>query len=504
MANAMEEVPLDLYADLLFWDEPDELGADDYAAYMEFDAPRESVSLKRPTRPLDSDFVRPFVQIPESAKNTAIGKLAAIVSERIEFPEASTFLALMASASSAVACAYATQYKTRTPVALGMYAIIEQPPATRKSFLLDIAGDVYAEAIGEHNKRVAAKNREYREREIDRERFLKYAFGVTTDATTAALDRALSMCSEGRFVISSAEQSALTSLFPEAGTYASNNELVLKGYAGEYVNGMRGGREAFCGRVQGSIVLIAQAGSCRRVIAASNGTGMAERFFYMAEPDMLGGRELEGLYPTHEDRRPFEDACRKCVELYSDRVMAQADAETREVMDPARLNKVHPSAAGYALIMDKLRQIEPYLGELNAAGEMIALGWHGKYETHVLKVAGVLHVIENLAAGCYPGEIIPEDMIRTAMEVVDMLGEQLTDILHDAGESGEEAESDAIIEIIGAGKQLSKREALMKAKNRKPYRSMGRNGYAAAAARLERMIAEGAVMVTAKGKLEVV
>jgi hypothetical protein len=458
---------------------------------------------KAPEPLIEGDFVRSFAELPDSARNTAIGRLAAVVSERLEFPEASTYLALLASASSAVACAYSTQYRTHTAVALGMYAIIEQPPATKKSYLLSIGGNPYAMAIGEHNKRVFAKNREFREREIEKEKWLKPGFAVTTDATSASLDGRLSACSEGRFVVASAEQSALTSLFPESGTYSSNNELILKGYAGEYVNGMRAGREAFSGEVQGSIILIAQSGSCRRVIAASNGTGMAERFFFMAEPSLLGSRELKGEYPSNTEKAPFEEACRRCVELYSDRVLAMAGQDQYEVLDPAKLNKVRPSASGYNLILDRIRSQEAYLGELNEKGEVIAAGWFGKYETHVLKVAGVSHVIESLAGGCYPGEIIGDSTIQMAMDVVDMLGDQLTDILHDAGESGSEAEGDALIDILSQ-KPLSKRELLLKAKNRKPYRNMGRNAYASAAARLEAMIAAGVLVIGTRGRIEVV
>lgn len=501
--SRFDDVPIEAYEGVYFDDEERHCEVE-IEHGVPAPEPRKEYVRKAPEITKDASFVQPFTELPESAKDTAIGRLAGIVSRKLEFPEASTFMALMASASAAVACAYATQYRTHTAVALGMYVIIEQPPATKKSYLLSIGADPYAKAIGVHNKRIAAKNIEFKERD-KKEWAMRFAFGMTTDATSAALDRGLHHCSEGRFVVSSAEQSALTSLFPEAGTYSSNNELILKGFAGEYVNGMRGGREAYAGVVQGSIALIAQAGSCRRVIQASNGTGMAERFYFMAEPTLLGGRELKGEYPSHAEVAPFEDACRKCVELYSDRIMSQADLEPskRLVLEPSELNKVRPAASGYNLIIEKIRSQEGKLGALNATGENIACGWLGKYETHVLKVAGVIHVIESLSAGCYPGEIIPDSVVMTAMDIVDMLADQLTEILHDAGESGSEAEADAIVEIL-SNKPLSKREALLKAKNRKPFRGMGRNAYAAAAARLERMISEGALLVNQRGKLEVV
>lgn len=509
-----EDIPLGEYDWVPDAEEGEEVSAEDLGFHtVEFErgvpmpfeykprdkAPRSAVAAR------NNQALRPFLDLPKSLQNTVVGRLAGIIATKLEFPEVSTFLSLLASASSAVACAYATQYRSKTAVALGLYAVIEQPPATQKSYLLGIGGDAYAMAIGEHNKRISAKNRENIERDLDRENNMQYGFALTTDATSAALDRGLAHCSEGRFVVASAEQSALMSLFPDAGTYSSNNELILKGYAGEYVNGMRGGREAFVGVVQGSIVLIAQPGSCRRVLSASNGTGMAERFFFLSEPTMLGIREHTGAYPSSSETRAFEEACKRCVELYSDRIMSQSAIRfsDREKMDPKYLNKVRPSDHGYSLILGQRRDMEGHLGELAEAGEMVALSWLGKYETHVLKVAGVLHVIECLGNGVHPPEVIPDDMVCAAMDFVDLLGDHLNEILHDAGESGSEAEEDCFIDVL-SNKPLTRREVMLKVKNRKPYKSMGRNAYAAANRRLDAMLASGVIMVNATGRLVVV
>lgn len=510
MEPVFDSVPLDAYGDLPPQEDDDrEYSAEDlgfepvkFEKHVPIPPYKPRVAKKPFASARTMDEVRPFLELPESIYSTVIGRLAVIVADKLEFPEASTFLALLASASSAVSCAYATQYKSRTAVALGLYAIIEQPPATQKSYLLSIGGNAYAMAIGEHNKKIAAKHRENKERDIEKDETLRYGFGMTTDATSAAMDRGLANCSEGRFVVSSAEQSALTSLFPESGTFSSNNELILKGYAGEYVNGMRGGREAFTGVVQGSIILIAQSGSSKRVIVASNGTGMAERFFFMAEPTMLGGRELKGEFPHSRDTAPFETACQKCVELYSDRILAPKGGE-REILDPVKLNKVVPTDNGYDMILARRREREYELGLLGEQGETIVLSWLGKYETHVLKVASVLHVIESLGNGCYPPETIPDDMIKIGMDFVDMLAEHMGEIMHDAGESGTEAEEDCFIEVLSQ-KPLSRREVLLKAKNRKPFRSMGRNAYASANKRLDAMLEAGVLVVSARGKLEVV
>jgi hypothetical protein len=504
LGREFEEVPLDVYAGVDFCDDDH---SDEVYFCPEIEHGLEIPAITRAKRQVHTSLpmAQQFLELPQSAKGSVIGKLAGVISERLEFPEVSAFMALISSASAAVACAYSTQYKTGSVVALGMYTIIEQPPATQKSYLLNLAGDAYAMAIDEHNARVRAKNIEMRERDkdVDKSRLLKPAFGVTTDATSASMDMYMSRCSEGRFVVASAEQSALSSLFPESGTYSSNNELLLKGYSGEYVSGMRSGREAFAGVAQGVIVIIAQPGSCRRVLAASQGTGLAERFMFIAEPSMLGIRELRGTYPGNEDTGPFQEACRKCVALYSDRVIAQAYDDPREVMDPHRLQRVRPTLSGYGMILDKRREFEARLGNLSMGGDNLSAGWIGKYETHVIKIAGVIHVIENMANGCYPSEQIPNATVSMAMDIVDMLSLHFEDLMREAGESGSEAETDCFVDILSQ-KPLSKREVLLKAKNRRPYKGMGRNAYAAATERLESLISSGVLVVNTKGRIEVV
>lgn len=106
------------------------------------------------------EMVKPLIAIPDLLRDTVIGRLADTVSECLEFPEASVFMALLSSASSSVATSYAVQYQTKKTVALGLYTVIEHPPGTKKSYILDIGMVPYSKAIGEHNKKVRGKLRE--------------------------------------------------------------------------------------------------------------------------------------------------------------------------------------------------------------------------------------------------------------------------------------------------------------------------------------------------------
>lgn len=447
------------------------------------------------------ESIEAFIDLPESLMNTVIGSLSKVISECVEFPLASTFLSMLGSASAAVACNYAVQYRTGSPITTGLYVIVEQPPATQKSYVLGMGMNPYSIAMGQHNKVVKAKIREAQERadKGGETASPKYGFVVATDATSAAMDKHLSECSEGRFVIASAEQSALISLFPESNSFASTNELILKGYAGEYVAGMRGGRAAFSGMASGTVVLIAQSNTSRRVLSASNGSGMAERFIFMAEPSNLGGRTFEGGFPTNEERRPFENAVRACIKSYSDKVTSCDGV----VLDPDNLEQLRATANGYQMIKQARKDMEPRLGSLKDSGDMVLLSWLGKFETHVLKVAAVLHVFECLGNNTEVPEVIPDKLLSMAMDFIWIMSDHMGQLIRDAGESGFEAEEEAVILTID-GRKLSSREVVQRLRNKKPFRAMGKAGYKAAERRVAKMIEAGTLVVRTDGSLGVV
>lgn len=451
----------------------------------------------------DSEFVPVLMQISERMSQTTIGKLAKVVHEKIEFPEVSAFFALLSTASCAVSMAYATQYSTDSCVALGMYTIIEQPPAMMKSYLLDVGLKPYRLGVAAHNKKVARRNRELIERGGDDIRELKKTFSDTSDGTSASIDGFLHFCSEGRFVVASAEQSGLISLFPESGSFSSTNELILKGYASEYVSGMRAGRKAYTGMIQGSVVIIAQPGSSKRVLSASGGSGMAERFIYLAEPDPIGFRRNEGKFPTLKERSAFEQACSYCVDTYSKSFMDQTykEEDQQVIMDPENLIRVRASDDGYRILRESKNSTESYLYDLKMAGEMVMMGWLAKIETHVLKIAANIHVIECISNNCKVPEVIPTWIIEESIDLVLMLSEHVKEILNNAGESGSLAEEETIIDIL-TRLPMEKRALALQAKNRKPFKAMPAS-FKMAGSRIDSMLLSGQLIINAAGKVAI-
>lgn len=449
----------------------------------------------------DYEQIRPMVSIPDELMDTVVGRLAKRTAHCLEFPEASVFMALLSTASSAVSTSYAVQYSTGKTVSLGLYTVIEQPPATRKSWLLGIGLDPYKKGIAMHNKKIKGRLREAEERKITPSDNLRLAFNSTTDPTSASMDSYLAKCSEGRFVIASAEQSAFISLFPE-GTFSSTNELLLKGWAGEEVNTMRAGRPGYEGTAQGSITLVAQPGSAKRVLSASQGSGLAERFFFICEPDLLGYRKHTGEHLTPEDQKDYQGAIYKCIDIYSNKILSFANSEDRVVYDPENLIQLRCTANAYDEFLNKARENEPRMRELKDSGDLIMLSWIGKFDTYALKVAAIMHVIECHGSGCKVPEVIPDRLVYASMDFVDVMSDHVEQLIRDAGESGVEAEESAIISKLD--RPMVMRSLRDKARGVKPFRSMPGSGYQAITRRVDAMLKQGSLVIGTDGKIQVV
>lgn len=506
-----EETPVDAYAGTVLPDE-DDFSVDPYdigfiGQEIKQDAPlpkpraAQKPRAKRQEVLPEVEMIRPMVVIPDALMDTVIGRLASHAAECLEFPEASAFMAILSTASSSAATAYAVQYDTGQSVALGLYTVIEQPPATKKSWLLGVGLNPYKKAIKAHNGRIADKLMEAKERQMEPSASLKYGFYYTTDPTSAAMDGHMATLSEGRFVVASAEQSAFTSLFPD-GAFPSNNELLLKGWAGEDVAGMRTTRKAYEGVAQGSITLVAQPGSSKKIFSASGGTGLAERFIFMSEPDLLGFRKHEGKRISEEDQVDYKKAVNHCIDIYSKKILSFANLEERTIYDPDELIQLRPTDKARNEFLVRARINEPRMRELKESGDMIMLSWVGKFETFVLKIAAIMHIFECHGNDCKVPEVIPDNLIHSSMELVDVLSEHIEQLIRDAGESGSEAEESAVIATLD--KPLALRALADKLRGRKPFRSMPGSGYPAAKRRIEAMLKQGVLMITADGKIQVV
>lgn len=106
----------------------------------------------------------------------------------------------------------------------------------------------------------------------------------TTDSTPQALEESLND-SEGFFMVVSDEQALLDSMISGRGN--KSNQILLKGRYAERVKTKRRSRRGYDGIIVGNFVCFSQGGSIKKIINASNSTGLFERFLIIEEPESV-------------------------------------------------------------------------------------------------------------------------------------------------------------------------------------------------------------------------
>lgn len=153
---------------------------------------------------------------------------------------------------------------------------------------------------------------------------------------------------------------------------------------------------------------------------------------------------------------------------------------------------IEPCKTGREYIWQQRIAHEPTLGKLERAGEMTMLGWLGKFENHVLKIASVIHAFEFMqneeTEFPYPAQI-PLATVEAACELVMSLHEHMRKVIDAAGESGLQTATDAILSILRESKvPMAVSAVIRKAKNRKPFADMGHDSYMSAKAFVDTLI----------------
>lgn len=437
---------------------------------------------------LNGIFTRevPAIEVPEFIrKKTVIGRFAHDIAAQTEMPFASVFVTLLGVASIPADCSFVTRFPGGDELPPGLFTVCEQPPASGKSWVLKYGLHAYSSEIYRLNAEIHKQNEVAKEDKTIRKR--PYVISSITDGTTAAIDNALSQSKNGRLPLASSEQGLFMSLFPGENGYSSNNDLLLSGWDGGWVSGARVSRQAYVGKVNAQVVMFAQNGSIQRVLRASNGSGLTERFLFVAEQSNLGRRKFE----SHTvDTGQYDKAAARCVKRMGDEL-------PKIVIEPCR--------EGRAFIRHQKIAHEPTLGELHRAGEAVMVGWLGKLENHILKIAATLHSFEVMQSDNveFPFPVqIPLETVEAACELVVSLMAHMRAILDATGESGMQTAIDSILTLIRDSKKpLPVSDVARKIRDRKPFSAMGNDSYASAKKFIEMLIIKG-ILVKVAGKLE--
>lgn len=371
--------------------------------------------------------------------------LSVAMSGAMYLPVNTVFLMGLAVFSSIACRRYVVNYQYGGDMPIGLYAVAEQPSGTGKSWCLTTFQKPFFKV--HHARFEQYKTDLNRLKSIPKDELTdddKLALKdlvanlppplFATNATPEALEQYINN-TNGFFSAVSSEQGLFNSLLGLSygdNKKANNNDLVLNAYDGGHINSMRVGREGYNGGVIGAIVLFAQQGSIEKVIEASGGTGLSERFLMLAEPHNLGKR----------DRTKSTAIDKTALDAYNEIAERLANSALSNVKSD--LSALNISNNGHRLIAEYLNVIEPHLANGGKFSHAFLRGAAGKLNIQVMKIAANLHL---LAGGLFEPDI-DDKHVKAAIGITHELFEANINLCHDKGIMGTKAEYTAILSLF--------------------------------------------------------
>lgn len=394
--------------------------------------------------------------VPESSayinihlEDTIIGMVAKEVSVNRQFPLETATLTALAVASHAVGMTYCCAYRDGQRLPIGLYALSEQPPGTAKTSVLnyfmsgiyDALMHINAERIKLLNmiKRSARDKKgemtEQEEKDVENNQPIT---APLTDITPEALDAVLGR-QNGWFQAASTEQALVNVLV--GGLYsdkpASNFDLVLKGFNGEWHSSSRIGRAGYSGFPHGGIVVISQDGVIDTILSRSDGTGLSERCLMLTEGNMFGYRSRQNSKRNSTAKLDFSNRITSIVKrLVNNESMALNDLRPLKFTDEAM-----------DFIDEQMDQVEYMLKDGGEYSSNMFRGMWSKMDIQIMKVAATIHAL-SYPAGKEIDQMIDTESVALATCVVKVILMGIVDICENKGFLGKSVEREKLEEYV--------------------------------------------------------
>lgn len=395
-------------------------------------------------------------------------RLARSVSAATHISSSSVFLLGLGVFSSIATRNYCVKYRHFGAIPVGLYTVIESPSGVGKTQATRIFQQPFYAAHKLANSQLPPD--------------ISAPALFTSNATPEALENSL-IGTKGFFSCVSSEQGLFNSLFglSYGEGRQSNNDLVLNGFDAGHMNSMRISRQGYNGVVAGGVTLFAQCGSVEKVLNASNGTGLSERFLMLSEPHNLGKR-------NHHETAPLD---KSLLDLYE----ARCDfAAVESPIDFEECRELEIDADGWRMINDYRNIIEPYLVDGGRYSHLSLRGAAAKCDMQIMKVAANLHLLNSFV----PSSVIGNDCVISAIKIVSDLIEHQFSMLANKGLAGKNAAHDAVMRMFDKSNELSDRQITVNRSNVEPFKSATGNRFELIRATLIELVEVG--LLSCKGE----
>lgn len=418
------------------------------------------------------DKVKTIDLLSHIADEHLLKKMSLEVAKAFHLPESTVFLMALAVFSSVSCRHYRVMYEDNVnALPIGLYAIAEQPSGVGKSRCLSVFHypfmRIHKELLNERKKEInrLLRNKELSEglNENDQETLFELQNTplpqlFTTNATPEGLEKTLAN-NKGFFAAISSEQGLFNSLFGKSySNGANNNDVVLNGFDGGFINVNRSGRDGYSGNVVGAVVCFAQYGSVETILDASQGTGLSERFLMLVEPHKLGERDHAIQYKLSELLLiEYANACTFALSAFDN------------PEEYSEIGTLFITKEGFALITDYKNSIEPELADGRKYSFPALRGVASKINMQIMKIAANLHLID-LEYRMKMSPVIADRHIKSAIAIADRLLQHQRAMMIDKGIIGIKAEYQAIMDYFEIKPIGSEREIINNKRKVKPFK----------------------------------
>lgn len=420
---------------------------------------------------LDSDIKYSSVDILRHVEDShVIKKLALYIADKTYLPPSTVMLSGLAVFSSIACRKYSVSYEDKEKLPIGLYVVTEQPSGSGKSRCLKTFQKPFYEMSEKIHDELTLKyaklaendgnltDDEKQELAVLNARFKSLGGLFTTNATPEALEKGL-LETNGFFSAISSEQGLFNALFGmsyKSDSRANNNDVVLNGFDGGFINSARVTRKGYCGHVVGGVACFAQSGSIESLINSSNGTGLSERFLMLAEPHNLGIRDHE-KQSDHIDRF-YQEYSDKCSILNS--VIESCD-KFQNTTD------LYIGSDGFELIQKYKNHIEPMLLDGGEYSHASLRGSASKIDMQIMKIAANLSLLGEEVN--FWGSIDTKYVV-SAIAIADDLLKANLKLCQNKGVLGHKAEFESILRLFEISPKPRIERSIIQSRSReKPF-----------------------------------
>lgn len=432
---------------------------------------------------IDEDESESFSDLCAGRSDCLLADFNRSICNSIKFPEATGFLHGLGVIASAMTKAFKFEYfgikKT-----VNLYTITAQPPSSGKSSINSSYTNPIIEAyqkINDSNRIKQSKiNRELKKLKAELEKVPDSGFEqlesdiltkekeladypiyqpFVTDGTNEGIRDSASR-QGGMFNIVSAESDAINIIL--GNTYGdgkkNNNSMFLSGWDDEAVSIVRAGSEPIFMKVRASMAIIAQDESIDSLLQKGlDGLGISERVLILKEPSKMGTRDFTKYVPRDKELTlDYAELIQNIIKEYS--VTIKLSSECMGILNDYR------------------NTVEPNLSNNGKYSHPILRGFIGKLDKHILKIATVLHVIEQWSPGANKEKTLDEKHLLSAIGIFEQLAKgyiKACDALGYVGKNTEIEEVKRIFESKKKGAIIKIPDLVRSIKNLKAFKGSG-------------------------------